>query len=165
MNFGKEGGIQIKKDQQYLFIGAVALIIALALIFVQGDVPASSTSQVSDESIFRSSEELVSQGSDELVVNVYGHTGEPETGFDPLLGWGCGHVNFEPLIQSTLFKSADDGSMINDLATNYSISSMENLDCKYRDDVRFTDGEKLTAEDVAFIHLIQQSEVTPSWIL
>ena len=151
MNFGKEGGIQIKKDQQYLFIGAVALIIALALIFVQGDVPASSTSQVSDESIFRSSEELVSQGSDELVVNVYGHTGEPETGFDPLLGWGCGHVNFEPLIQSTLFKSADDGSMINDLATNYSISSDGKIwTVNIRDDVRFTDGEKLTAEDVAF---------------
>ena len=63
-----------------------------------------------------------SQASDELVVNVYSHTGEPKAGFDPLLGWGCGHVNFEPLIQSTLFKSADDGSMINDLATGYSVS-------------------------------------------
>lgn len=26
-----------------------------------------------------------SRASDELVVNVYSHTGEPETGFDPLL--------------------------------------------------------------------------------
>ncbi len=85
------------------------------------------------------------------MVNVYSHTGEPKTGFDPLLGWGCGHVNFEPLVQSTLFKSADDGSIINDLATNYSVSSDGKVwTVNIRDDVRFTDGDKLTAEDVAF---------------
>ncbi|HII92885.1 MAG TPA: ABC transporter substrate-binding protein, partial [Methanosarcina sp.] len=79
--------------------------------------PISSSSHVSDGSISGSSDKLVSEnsdepaskGSDELVVNVNSHTGEPKTGFDPLMGWGCGHVNFEPLIQSTLFKSADDG--------------------------------------------------------
>jgi peptide/nickel transport system substrate-binding protein len=92
-----------------------------------------------------------SQASEELVVNVYSHTGEPEAGFDPLLGWGCGHVNFEPLIQSTLFKSADDGSIINDLATGYSVSpDGKTWTVNVRDDVKFTDGEKLTAEDVAF---------------
>lgn len=85
------------------------------------------------------------------MVNVNSHTGEPETGFDPLLGWGCGHVNFEPLVQSTLFKSADDGSLINDLATNYSVSSDgKTWTVNIREDVRFTDGEKLTARDVAF---------------
>ncbi|MDW5551375.1 ABC transporter substrate-binding protein [Methanosarcina sp.] len=121
--------------------------------------PISSSSHVSDGSISGSSDKLVSEdsdepaskGSNELVVNVNSHTGEPETGFDPLLGWGCGHVNFEPLIQSTLFKSADDGSIINDLATNYSVSSDGNTwTVHIRDDVRFTDGENLTAEDVAF---------------
>jgi peptide/nickel transport system substrate-binding protein len=121
--------------------------------------PISSSSHVSDGSISGSSDKLVSEDSDEpaskgsgeLVVNVNSHTGEPETGFDPLLGWGCGHVNFEPLIQSTLFKSADDGSIINDLATNYSVSSDGNTwTVHIRDDVRFTDGENLTAEDVAF---------------
>jgi len=121
--------------------------------------PISSSSYVSDGSISGSSDKLVSEdsdepaskGSDELVVNVNSHTGEPETGFDPLLGWGCGHVNFEPLMQSTLFKSADNGSIINDLATNYSVSSDGNTwTVHIRDDVRFTDGENLTAEDVAF---------------
>lgn len=121
--------------------------------------PISSSSHVSDGSISGSSDKLVSEnsdepaskGSDELVVNVNSHTGEPKTGFDPLMGWGCGHVNFEPLIQSTLFKSADDGNIINDLATNYSVSSDGNTWTVYiRDDVRFTDGENLTAEDVAF---------------
>ncbi len=121
--------------------------------------PISSSSHVSDGSISGSSDKLVSEdsdepaskGSDELVVNVNSHTGEPETGFDPLLGWGCGHVNFEPLMQSTLFKSADNGSIINDLATNYSVSSDGNTwTVHIRDDVRFTDGENFTAEDVAF---------------
>ncbi|WP_152558042.1 ABC transporter substrate-binding protein [Methanosarcina soligelidi] len=92
-----------------------------------------------------------SRASDELVVNVYSHTGEPETGFDPLLGWGCGHVNFEPLIQSTLFKTDDEGGIINDLATGYSASpDGKTWTVNVRDDVKFTDGEKLTAEDVAF---------------
>ncbi len=122
-----------------------------AFVLISGDKPSSPTIHVSDESVSGGSDELVSQGSDELVVNVYGHTGEPKTGFDPLLGWGCGHVNFEPLVQSTLFKSADNGSMINDLATNYSVSSDGKIwTVNIRDDVRFTDGEKLTAEDVAF---------------
>lgn len=113
--------------------------------------PDNPISQVSDESISGGSDKLVSQGSDELVVNVNSHTSEPKTGFDPLLGWGCGHVNFEPLIQSTLFKSADDGSIINDLATNYSVSEDGKIwTVHIRDDVRFTDGENLTAEDVAF---------------
>ncbi|MDI9394503.1 MAG: ABC transporter substrate-binding protein [Euryarchaeota archaeon] len=92
-----------------------------------------------------------SRASDELVVNVYSHTKEPATGFDPLLGWGCGHVNFEPLVQSTLFKSADDGSIINDLATGYSVSSDgKTWTVNVRDDVKFTDGKKLSASDVAF---------------
>ena len=60
-------------------------------------------------------------------------------------------MNFEPLIQSTLFKSADDGSIINDLATDYSVSPDGKIwTVNIRDDVKFTDGEKLTAEDVAF---------------
>ncbi|MGB9133273.1 MAG: ABC transporter substrate-binding protein [Methanosarcina sp.] len=85
------------------------------------------------------------------MVNVYSHTGEPKAGFDPLLGWGCGHVNYEPLVQSTLFKSADDGSIINDLATGYSVNpDGKTWTVNIRDDVKFTDGKKLTAEDVAF---------------
>ena len=92
-----------------------------------------------------------SRASDELVVNVYSHTKEPAAGFDPLLGWGCGHMNFEPLVQSTLFKSADYGSIINDLATGYSVSpDGKTWTVNVRDDVKFTDGEKLTASDVAF---------------
>ena len=44
-----------------------------------------------------------------IVVTAPGHNGEPESGFNPLANWGCGHMNFNPLIQSTLLKSDDNG--------------------------------------------------------
>jgi peptide/nickel transport system substrate-binding protein len=120
-----------------------SIIVIIAAIVIISSMPGSTSSSTSDSS--------TSQASDELVVNVYSHTGEPKAGFDPLMGWGSGHVNFEPLIQSTLFKSADDGSIINDLATDYSVSSDgKTWTVNIRDDVKFTDGEKLSAEDVAF---------------
>ena len=86
-----------------------------------------------------------------IVLTVPGHTGEPETGFNPLTGWGNGHLNFNPLVQSTLFGSDENGSFVNDLATDYSISSDRlTWTVKIRDDVKFTNGDKLTANDVAF---------------
>lgn len=86
-----------------------------------------------------------------LVVTVPGHDGEPKNGFDPLTGWGCGHLNFNPLIQSTLLTSDENGNFINDLATNYTISP-DGLrwTVNIRDDVKFSDNTRLTAKDVAF---------------
>lgn len=135
------------------------LIVIIAIIGIISSLSGCVSSSTQDSELGSASDsesgsEAASsapEASDELVVNVYSHTGEPEAGFDPLLGWGCGHVNFEPLIQSTLFKSADDGSIINDLATGYSVSSDgKTWTVNLRDDVNFTDGEKLTAKDVAF---------------
>jgi peptide/nickel transport system substrate-binding protein len=147
------GGVQIKKNQQYLPIGSIIVIIAIIGIIssISGCVSGSTHISESGSQSDSVSDSSTSQASDELVVNVYSHTGEPKAGFDPLLGWGCGHVNFEPLIQSTLFKSADDNSIINDLATDYSVSpDGRTWTVNIRDDVKFTDGEKLTAKDVAF---------------
>ncbi|MEN4017163.1 MAG: ABC transporter substrate-binding protein [Methanobacterium sp.] len=88
-----------------------------------------------------------SRAADELVAAVGTHGGEPEAGFDPINGWADGT---EPLIQSTLFKR-DNTSLVNDLATNYSVSSGGlTWTVKIRDDVKFTDGVPLTAKDVAF---------------
>ena len=86
-----------------------------------------------------------------LVVTAPGHAGEPETGFDPLTGWGCGHLNFNPLVQSTLLTSDENGSFVNDLATGYNISS-DGLTWTVgiRDDVKFSNNESLKASDVAF---------------
>ena len=76
---------------------------------------------------------------------------EPEAGFDPLFSWGCGEHVHEPLIQSTLVTTDIDLAFVNDLATSYSCSE-DGLTWTFdiRDDVRFSDGEPLTARDVAF---------------
>ena len=80
-------------------------------------------------------------------------TSEPESGFDPAYGWGAGEHVHEPLIQSTLVRTNKELGIDLDLATEYGCSE-DGLTwtVKIRDDVVFTDGEPLTAEDVAFTY-------------
>lgn len=87
------------------------------------------------------------------VVVAMGPTSEPEVGFDPAYGWGAGEHVHEPLIQSTLTVTNTDLTIGYDLATEYG-ASQDGLTwtVKIRDDVSFTDGEPLTAEDVAFTY-------------
>ena len=93
-----------------------------------------------------------SAAKDEVIVTMP-TTSEPEAGFDPAYGWGAGEHVHEPLIQSTLTVTNTDLSIGMDLATDYSVSEERSyLDGKDRDDVKFTDGEPLTAEDVAFTY-------------
>ena len=90
--------------------------------------------------------------ADEVVV-VMGPTSEPEAGFDPAFGWGAGEHVHEPLIQSTLTVTNADLTIGYDLATDMSVSD-DGLTwtVTIRDDVSFTDGEPLTAEDVAITY-------------
>lgn len=85
------------------------------------------------------------------VVVAMSVSSEPAAGFDPCINWGCGEHCHEPLIQSTLIRTTADMEFENDLATNYNVSE-DGLTWTFtiREDVRFTDGEPLTAEDVAF---------------
>lgn len=78
---------------------------------------------------------------------------EPEAGFDPAYGWGAGEHVHEPLIQSTLTVTNTDLTIGYDLATGYSVSE-DGLTWQVtiRRDAKFTDGEPLTAEDVAFTY-------------
>ena len=80
-------------------------------------------------------------------------TAEPETGFDPAFGWGAGEHVHEPLIQSTLTVTTPDLTIGYDLATDTSVSE-DGLTwtVTIRGDVQFTDGEPLTAGDVAFTY-------------
>lgn len=74
--------------------------------------------------------------------------GEPETGFDPLLGWG-GYGN--PLFQSTLLKRDVNLATQADLATDWQLSEDRRVwTITLRDGVSFSDGTPLTAHDVAF---------------
>ena len=88
--------------------------------------------------------------SDEVIVTMP-KTSEPDKGFDPIFGWGCGEHVHEPLIQSTLVKTTSDLKIENDLCTSYSISSdAKTITFEIREDAKFGDGTKLSANDVAF---------------
>lgn len=90
-------------------------------------------------------------GSGTQVIVAMNTESEPAAGFDPLVSWGCGEHVHEPLIQSTLITTDEDLNFVNDLAVDYSCST-DGLVWTFdiRDDVVFSDGEPLTAADVAF---------------
>lgn len=117
-------------DRKYI-IGIVAIVIIIIIggvIFMGGSTP--------------------KRADNELVVAAYSHGGEPESGFDPILGW---NYLAEPLIQSTLIKITPNMGYEYDLAT--SMESNDNYTeytVTIRDNVTFTDNTTLDAEDVAF---------------
>lgn len=74
--------------------------------------------------------------------------GEPEEGYDPILGWG---LYGNPLFQSTLLKRDEQLQIVPSLATRYSHSE-DGLKwlVTIREDAIFSDGMPLTSDDVAF---------------
>lgn len=100
-----------------------------------------------------SAERSGGSGDGDSVVIALDPGSEPEAGFDPDYGWGAGEHVHEPLIQSTLTVTNTDLTIGYDLATGYSVSE-DGLTWQVtiRNDVKFTDGEPLTAEDVAFTY-------------
>ena len=120
-----------------------AVMAALLISGCQNDAGRASQSN-------RAGQQTEAGGS---VVVVMDPSSEPEAGFDPAYGWGAGEHVHEPLIQSTLTVTNTDLTIGYDLATAYSASE-DGLTwtVEIRDDVKFTDGEPLTAEDVAFTY-------------
>lgn len=100
-----------------------------------------------------SAERSGGSGDGDSVVIALDPGSEPEAGFDPAYGWGAGEHVHEPLIQSTLTVTNTDLTIGYDLATGYSVSE-DGLTWQVtiRNDVKFTDGEPLTAGDVAFTY-------------
>jgi peptide/nickel transport system substrate-binding protein len=98
-------------------------------------------------------------GSSQVIIAM-GTGNEPEAGFDPFFNWGAGEHSHEPLIQSTLVVTTVDMGFQNDLATGYEVSDDGLLwTFAIRDGVKFTDGEPLTAADVAYtINGVKASE-------
>ncbi|WP_309121798.1 ABC transporter substrate-binding protein [Paenibacillus sp.] len=87
------------------------------------------------------------QGSEsrELVLAV---GSEPDAGFDPTTGWGR---YGSPLFQSTLLKYDHALAVANDLASGYQVSDDGIVwTVTMREDAKFSDGEPVTAEDVAY---------------
>ena len=112
----------------------------------QSEQTASEVSGASETSAQQMAEEA-------SVIVTMPVTSEPEAGFDPVYGWGAGEHVHEPLIQSTLTTTTADQEIGMDLAVDYSVSEDGLLwTVTIRDDAYFTDGEKLTASDVAFTY-------------
>ena len=100
-----------------------------------------------------SAERSGGSGDGDSVVIALDPGSEPEAGFDPAYGWGAGEHVHERLIQSTLTVTNTDLTIGYDLATGYSVSE-DGLTWQVtiRRDAKFTDGEPLTAADVAFTY-------------
>ncbi len=114
--------------------GLMVLVIFAFLTILAGCTPSKSN---------QSNEKDVKK--DELVLSV---GGEPDTGFDPTTGWGR---YGSPLFQSTLLKRDNDLNIVNDIATSYEVSEDGKVwTVLLRDDVKFSDGKALTADDVKF---------------
>ncbi|MFH1135349.1 MAG: ABC transporter substrate-binding protein, partial [Pseudomonadota bacterium] len=86
-----------------------------------------------------------SQAKDSLTLAL---RGEPDEGFDPLMGWGR-YGN--PMFQSTLLARDNDLGIVKDLAVDYSLSKDGLVwTVSIRKDARFSDGKPVRPEDVAF---------------
>ena len=133
---------------------AAALCAVLLLTSaVLGGCQRTDTEQTASEAA-GSPEAAAQQTAEEAsVIVTMPTTSEPEAGFDPVYGWGAGEHVHEPLIQSTLTTTTADLEIGMDLAVDYSVSEDGLLwTVTIRDDAYFTDGEKLTASDVAFTY-------------
>lgn len=101
-----------------------------------------------------------SEAAKNQVVVTMTTSSEPAAGFNPLFSWGCGEHVHEPLIQSTLITTDTNLEFVNDLATDYYCSE-DGMTWTFeiRNDAYFTNGEPLTAHDVAFtINGIRENE-------
>ena len=119
----------------------------LSMILLVGTL--AGCSNTSNEGLDSYSKSGVEQRKEnnELVVAV---GSEPEAGFDAITG---GHGSITKVFFSTLMKRDEELGWENDLATDYKISDDKlTWTVTIRDDVKFTDGETLTAEDVAFTY-------------
>jgi peptide/nickel transport system substrate-binding protein len=123
-----------RSPRVFLLLLLVAALLAGCVYSEKGETEASTAPAMTDR-----------------VVIAMGTTSEPESGFDPAYGWGAGEHVHEPLIQSTLTVTTASLEIDYDLATDLTVSDDGLLwTAHIRDDAYFTDGEKLTAADVAF---------------
>lgn len=105
--------------------------------------PASQQTSQSDTSTPSTTQQAAS--SEQIVLAI---GGESEEGYDPTLGWGR---YGSPLFQSTLLRRDENLKLVNDLATDYSISEDQKVwTVNIRSNAVFSDGKPVTAEDVAY---------------
>lgn len=120
------------------FSAIIAAMLALCLV-----LSACGKTQTGSEASEGAAE---AQPKTEVVAAI---ASEPGTGWDPLKGYA---QKYDPILQSTLTK-AFDGNIAYDLATGYEAGDGgKTWTFTLRDDAYFSNGEKLTAKDVAFTY-------------
>ncbi len=133
---------------------AVSLLVAVMLVTACGAPQPQATQTptavvetpvVEAEQTVATEEATASAAKRELILAV---GGEAEEGYDPTLGWGRYGA---PLFQSTLLRRDENLNLVNDLAESYTLSEDRLVwIVKIRQDVLFSDGQPLTAKDVAY---------------
>ncbi len=93
-------------------LGALMVGFAIAACTAEPSPTESSSASANQTDQAKSA-----SGSNEQIILAIG--GESEEGYDPTLGWGRYGA---PLFQSTLLKRDENLNIVNDLATDYSIS-------------------------------------------
>lgn len=139
--------------KQYTWKRITAAVMLLGLMTSVAGCSQSTTGKT-EETVKQAIETGKAESTEkDAVIVTMPVTSEPEAGFDPAYGWGAGEHTHEPLIQSTLTTTTADLEIGKDLATDY-FASEDGLTwtVTIRDDVKFTDGKPLTAEDVAFTY-------------
>lgn len=124
-----------------------SLSFMMAITLISGVL--AGCSSTANDAGQASNKENSRKANNELIAAV---TYEPETGFDAT---ESGHGDMTKVFFSTLFQRNKDLGIENDLAKEYEISEDRlTWTIKIREDVNFTDGEKLTAEDVVYTYEI-----------
>ena len=133
------------KFKKVLAMGLAAALCITSLVGCSSNNASSnSSSNSSQESVSKREER---KKNNELIVAI---GSEPEAGFDATTG---GHGSITRVFFSTLFKRDKKLGFENDLATGYKVSDDKlTWTVTIRDDAKFTDGEKVTAQDVAFTY-------------
>ncbi|QJA09587.1 ABC transporter substrate-binding protein [Romboutsia sp. CE17] len=134
----------LKKLKKIITLSLMVALTATALV--------GCTSSSSKESNSKSQVTNERKANNELIAAV---TYEPEEGFDAT---ESDHGDMTRVFFSTLFQRDKDLGMKNDLAESHEISEDRlTWTVKIREDVKFTDGEPLTAEDVVYTYEIAKN--------
>lgn len=129
-----------------------AVLMSLSLVLSGCSSQPSNVSQTPDSSKAPTNEQTAKK--DELILAV----GKTDVGvFDPKKGWGT-HAQIR-LTHSSLLRIDSDMNFVEDLAKSYQVSD-DALTWTFalRDDVKFSDGNPVTAEDVKFTYEMLQED-------
>lgn len=140
-------------------IGIYSLTLAMAAMGVTGcssdgsgssfENAASSLTEAAAQPDGQTDSESLSAASEKKNEVIAVVNSEPSAGWNPVTGYG---QRYDPILQSTLTK-AYGGEITNDLATGYEISEDgKEWTFTIRDDAYYSNGEKVTASDVAFTY-------------